>query len=127
MTSVVSMFNASATSISVVVNNGTAFGIFAASPTLRWIPIPPAKQPIFTSNQPMQGAFGYGANQCAITPSTGGLTNTLTINIPNTINPSDALQLYLFYEDNTHVTWVLLDNGRAVAGSLNLPSGSPSA
>jgi hypothetical protein len=127
MASVVTMFNASATRINVVVNNGSLFTISAVSPSLNWYPVGPAKQPAFTGNQPAQGAFGYGANQCAITPATGGSTNTVTINIPNTVNPSDALQLYLFYEDDTHVTWVVLDNGRAVSGSVNLASGSPAA
>jgi hypothetical protein len=127
MTSIVSMFNASATSINVVVNNGTQFTIYAASPALNWYPVSPAKQPAFSGNVPVKGAFGYGNNQCAITPASGGSTNTLTITIPNTINPSDAVQLYLFYEDDSHVTWVLLDNGRAVDGSLDLTSGIPSA
>jgi hypothetical protein len=127
MTSIVSMFNASATGIKVVVNNGTQFTIFAASPSLNWYPVSAAKQPAFSGSVPRQGVFGYGDNQCAITPASGGSTNTLTINIPQTINPNDAVQLYLFYQDDSHVTWVLLDNGRAVNGSLNLSGASPSA
>jgi hypothetical protein len=125
MASVVNMFNASATRINVVVNNGSQFTIFAASPSLNWFPVPPARQPTFTGTVPALGAFGYGENQCAITPASGGSTNTPTITIPDTINPSDSIQLYLFYEDDSHVSWVVLDNGRAVSGSLNLSSGSP--
>lgn len=125
MAGVVNMFNASATRINVVVNNGGPFTIFAASPSLQWYPVSPAKQPAFTGNLPAPGQFGYGENECAISPATGGSTNPLTITIPVTINPSDSIQLYLFYEDDTHVTWVVLDNGRAVSGCLNLGSGPP--
>ena len=125
MAEVVNMFNASATRINVVINNGGEFTISAASPSLKWYPVPPSKQPAFTGSLPAQGAFGYGANQCAITPASGGSPNPVTITIPNTINPSDSIQLYLFYEDDTHVTWIVLDNGRAVSGSLSFSSGPP--
>jgi hypothetical protein len=124
MASVVNMFNASATRINVVVNNGGQFTIFAASPSLNWFPVSPARQPAFTGNVPAPGAFGYGDNQCAITPASGGSTNTSTITIPDTINPNASIQLYLFYEDDSHVSWVVLDNGRAVSGTLNLSGGS---
>jgi hypothetical protein len=126
MAGVVNMFNASVTSINVVINSGGGqFRIFGASPSLNWHPVPATKQPAFTGKGPAPDAFGYGANECAITPASSGSPNPLTITIPDTINPSDSIQLYLFYEDDTHVTWIVLDNGRAVSGCLNLSSGPP--
>jgi hypothetical protein len=119
MASLVYLFNAASVAINVIINNGTQFSVPAATATT-WAPGAPTTNPTFTGNMPSQGQFGYGQNNCAITPSTGGGTATAVVTIPTTINPADALQLYLFYQDTTAVSWVLLDNGRAVAGNLKL-------
>jgi hypothetical protein len=122
MASVVYIFNAASVPINVIVNNGTTqFSVPAAS-TTTWAPGVPTTNPSFTGSLPAQGQFGYGVNNCAITPSTGGGTATASVNVPQSINPSDAIQLYLFYQNTTAVSWVLLDNGRAVSGNLTFPS-----
>jgi hypothetical protein len=119
MASVVNIFNAASVPINININNSsTQFSVPAANSTT-WAPGVPTTNPPFTS-LPAQGSFGYGANYCTISPSTGGAPAPATINVPNSINPSDAIQLYLYYVDTEHVSWVLLDNGRAVAGSLTL-------
>jgi hypothetical protein len=121
MASVVYIFNAASVAINVIVNNGTQFSVPASTATT-WAPGVPTTNPSFTGSLPAQGQFGYGVNNCAITPTTGGGTVPVSVNVPQAINPSDAIQLYLFYQDTTAVSWVLLDNGRAVAGNLAFPS-----
>jgi hypothetical protein len=120
MASVVNVFNAASVPINIIVNNGTQFSAPAANSTT-WVPGVPTTNPPFTGNVPAQGSFGYGANNCAITPATGGGTATATVTVPTSINPSDAIQLYLYYQSPTLVSWVLLDNGRAVSGNLSFP------
>jgi hypothetical protein len=121
MASVVYIFNAASVAINVIVNNGTQFSVPAATAST-WGPGVPTTNPTFSGSLPAQGQFGYGVNNCAITPATGGGTVTASVNVPQSINPSDAIQLYLFYQNTTSVSWVLLDNGRAVAGNLTFPS-----
>ena len=127
MASVVFMFNAASVAVNVIVNNGPQqFSVPAANLTT-WGPGVPTTNPTFSGNaSPPQGQFGFGNNNCAITPSIGGATTTVAVNIPETINPADAIQLYLYYVDTEHVSWVLLDNGRAVAGNLTFsPPSTP--
>lgn len=118
MASVINIFNAASVPINVIVNNGTQFTVPKCDGTT-WAPGVPTTNPPFTGNLPAPGQFGYGTNSCAITPSTGEGTATASVNVPQSINPADAIQLYLFYQSTNVVSWMLLDNGRAVAGNLS--------
>jgi hypothetical protein len=119
MPSVVNIFNAASVPIYININNSsTQLNVPAANSTT-WAPGVPTTNPPFTNSSPAPGSFGYGINHCTITPSTGDGPALATVNVSDSINPADAIQLYLFYQSANLVSWMLLDNGRAVAGNLS--------
>lgn len=122
MASSVYVFNGAPVSMSMNINNGdTLLQVSAADKSSGWTPGTPDNNPSFSGNSnPPKGEFGYGANYCTITPATGGGAVTVTVNVPGSVNPASDLQLYLFYKDTTHSTWVLLADGVPVSGNISL-------
>lgn len=122
--STVYVFNAADTAINFVINNGSQVQIAASAGPGSWTPgTAPTGTPIqMNYGLPAAGILGYGPNNCTLTPATSGGEAPVTITVPKSILPPSQVQLYLFYADADHVTWVLLDQGLPVSGSLSLPS-----
>ncbi|WP_434625689.1 hypothetical protein [Azospirillum sp. B2RO_4] len=118
------MFNASLTLLNVSINGGNPLTISGAAASSGWQPAPAPKPIPFTAGLPSAGSFGIGSNSCEITPTRGSITNTATIVINDSTPPNTPLQLYFYYVDDSNVSWILLDNGQCINGSLQFSSDS---
>lgn len=120
------LFNASPQSISLTIRTGTPpIRITGTSRTTFWFPISPTTQPTWGGSNPTAGQIGYGSNSCILND---GITSTpFTILVPNSVGPTDSLEIYLYYWPPPEksgqqglVSWLLLQNGLPIGGSLNL-------
>ncbi|WP_434625687.1 hypothetical protein [Azospirillum sp. B2RO_4] len=119
----INVFNATASAIYVNVNNAPPAQIVtvpAASTSTTTLWAPGAATIPFSGSQPAAGVLGIGPNSCSITPANGLGTASTTVTIPVNTQLNQPLQLYLFYQTANAASWVLCNDGVAVAGSLSL-------
>ncbi|HEY2117098.1 MAG TPA: hypothetical protein VGJ51_18510 [Candidatus Angelobacter sp.] len=120
------LFNASPQSISLTIRTGTpALKITGTGTSTLWFPMTPTKQPAWGGTSPTPGQIGYGANDCIL--NDGNIATPFTILVPTSVGPTDSIEIYLYYWPPPEksgqpglVSWVLLQNGRPIGGSLNL-------
>lgn len=119
MSSNVYLFNTGSPSLKIIINNGGEFHIYGTSETLNWFPLPVTPALCFSGSFPEKNVFGFGENRCDITPSTSGKSLRASITIPQQgVSPDRQLQIYLFIAAADAVDWLLLSEGKLVAGSL---------
>jgi hypothetical protein len=112
----VTVFNATAFPIQLMVNGGSPFSVSGTGPNFNWQPQQPIPNPLsFTTGNPAPNVFGAsGTNQVVILFARGPIGAPLQINIPQT-QPINSLQLYLFFDISTMMSWVMLNGGRPIS------------
>lgn len=114
------VFNVTATQIRLNVNNAPDnLLIFAAATSYNWLP-GFARPPLQLCALPGPGVFGVGQNIVSITPVTGGGVVNNTITVPTTVSRGDALQIYLAAENTNKAMWMMLCNGKPIAGDIHM-------
>lgn len=126
------VFNAAPVAISISANGNTEIPVEAAS--LDWqpgtYPKPAegatAKMLMFSGNEnKTDGVLGETSNNMRIiVGGSSGNEITFTVDLPNdgSIRPRDALQMYVFWNDQNKASWVFLDEGQPLAGAMAIPS-----
>lgn len=117
------VFNAGPTALYMNVNNGPDRVTVAAADTNSWLPgtPPDGKLPQFTGGATREaGKFYVGNNSVDLTLLTDGSTANTTISISDSVNPRNDLQLYVFWESISSVSWMLLHDGMPAGGSVGI-------
>ncbi len=118
----VTIFNANTLPVQVSVNNGASFTIAGASAATNWVPQTPSSgSPTWSNNQPGQNVIAPGTNYLNITPQGTLQPYTTTMILPGTIQ-WNSLQLYIYFNSNTEVSWIVLNEGQYVTGNIQLTS-----
>ncbi|WP_102958642.1 hypothetical protein [Mangrovicella endophytica] len=120
-TPTVTIFNASYLGVQMSVNSGQQFSINpAAGPN--WTPqTPTSGGPTWNNQTPGQNVIAPGDNYLNIIP-TGGLKPFNTVmSLPGSMQWS-SLQIYIFFNSYSDVSWIALNNGEYVTGNLKLGS-----
>jgi hypothetical protein len=113
----VSFFNANTLDVTAQVNNGAQFAIAgAAAPTFA-PQVPATGGPTWSNTGPANNVLGPGENTIVITPT--GITKPFSfpLMLKGTVQYT-SIQLYVFWNGNAQVSWVVLNNGQFVDGSL---------
>jgi hypothetical protein len=113
-------FNANPLAVTVAVNGATApFGINGTSSSISWRPQSPFSNPVTfsASGPPAANVLVPGSNSIAITPK--GVTNpyTFTVYLPPTFQ-WNSIELYIYFNSYATVSWIVLNDGQFVAGTL---------
>jgi hypothetical protein len=113
----VTIFNASSLPVQISVNNGSQFSIAGAGSYAGWVPQSPASGgPAWSNQGAAQNALAPGTNSLMVTPQGAMQPITLTVALPASMRWS-SLQLYLFFNSYTDVSWAALNDGQYVTGS----------
>lgn len=118
------IFNVTATPIYLVINNGpTRSQLGPATTVFGLVPTGLRPQPILYDS-PAPDSLGLGTNHLDITPMSSGETATVKIDIPSRVIRGDALQIYLSSASTKTDMWMMLRNGKPLAGNVHpyLPS-----
>ena len=111
------VFNTSALSVTVSVNNGPQFTIAGAYPP-NFVPqTPQGGGPGWNNQQPAPGTFAPGNNYVTTVTAGSGQVHNLMINLSRNIQ-WQSLELYLFFSGNGQPGWLALNNGFFVAGNM---------
>jgi hypothetical protein len=122
-------FNCSPLQVALTVRSGfTPYTFNGASPTSStpWIPQTPNTAIPWGGTNPGANQLGFGNNPCVL--NDGQHTTSFNLNIPLGVLPTTSLEIYLFYappsssSGNGAVSYVLLNDGLPIGGSLNIPS-----
>ena len=122
-------FNCSPLQIALTVRSGfTPYTFNGAAPTTTppWIPQTPNTQIPWGGTNPGSNQLGFGTNPCVL--NDGQHTTSFNINVPTGVLPTTSLEIYLFYSPpatpsgNGAVSYVILNDGLPIGGSLNIPS-----
>jgi hypothetical protein len=118
------VFNAMNVAINVSFNNGAPTTINGTSDSAQWVPVSPGTEPVFVNNSnPAAGQIGLGTNLMTVYPTSlpPSQAKQVTVNIPSNIQ-INSLQFYVFWSSANAVSWVLLQQGQPIGGTLQLPS-----
>jgi hypothetical protein len=117
----ITIFNANPLAVQISVNNGPQFSVAAAAATT-WIPSSPTSGgPTWSNSAPGQNVISPGDNYLSITPTGKIQPFTTTVSIPGTFQ-WDSLQLYIYFNSYSDVSWIVLNGGQFVTGNLKLGS-----
>jgi hypothetical protein len=113
------IFNTTASQVYVTVNNGPdRTPIFPASTIAGWMP-GQIGRPVDLCQSPGPGVFGLGRNFVDITPASAGGTVSTQIDVPSSVKAGDSLQIYLSMESTQADMWMMLCNGKPIAGNVH--------
>lgn len=103
------------------VNNGAPFAVAAAaSPT--WAPPSPTSGgPTWSNNVAGQNVLAPGQNYVQITPSGETVPYAFSMTLPRNLQWT-SLQIYVFFNSYSDVSWIVLNNGQYVVGNFSLAS-----
>ena len=122
----ITIFNANPLAVQISVNNGAQFSVAAASGP-NWVPQSPTSGgPTWSNTTPAQNVIAPGDNYFTITPSGGIQPFTTLVSLPKTFL-WNSVQLYIFFNSYTDVSWIVLNEGQFVTGNLKLMSSAPMA
>ena len=117
-TPTVTIFNANILDVVVQVNNGVQFSVSAANATT-WAPSSPSSgAPTWNNVAVAPNVFAPGDNYLTITPAGVPQGFNTVVSLPKTMWIS--LQLYIFFDTYSSVSWIALNNGEYVTGNLSL-------
>ncbi len=107
----------------MTVNNGQQInisGATAASSGTNYIPQSPAAadNPGWDPANPSANTFAPGINYIEITPAGQHQAYQFQANLPINVNWS-SLQFYIFWNNSDEVSWMALNSGDPVAGSIS--------
>jgi hypothetical protein len=120
------IFNAMNVAINVIFNSGSPVTINGTSDSAQWVPVSPtsANEPVFVNSQnPSPGQIGLGDNTMTVYPTSLSprQAKQVTVSIPTNIQ-INSLQFYVFWSSANAVSWVLLQQGQPIGGTLQLPA-----
>jgi hypothetical protein len=116
------LFNSMAVGLNIIFNAGAPITIAGTSDSAQWVPVSPATEPTFVNNpNPGPGQIGLGSNTMTVYPSSlpPSQAKQVTVTIPTNIQ-INSLQLYVFWSSANEVSWVLLQQGQPIGGSITL-------
>jgi hypothetical protein len=113
----VTIFNASPLAVQISINNGASFSIQGTHAPNFTPQTPSAGGPTWGSTTAAaQNVIAFGPNELSITPQ-GVLAPYITqLDVPAV--PWISLQIYIFFNAYSGVSWILLNNGQFVAGAI---------
>jgi hypothetical protein len=115
----ITIFNASPLAVQISINNGAPFNI-PGTYAPNWTPqTPSAGAPTWgSSTVPAPNVIAFGDNQLSVTPQ-GALEPYRTVlSIPAA--PWGSVQIYVFFNAYSEVSWVLLNEGQFVTSNVRL-------
>lgn len=113
----ITLFNTSTRSIQVSVNNGPQLSVAGASAP-GWTPQVPASGGLgWSYATPGQNTLAPGANVLTITPAGSTQPSVATVALPRTLQWG-SVQLYVFFNDYSDLSWVVLNNGQFITGNM---------
>jgi hypothetical protein len=117
----VTVFNANTQPVSISVNTGAPIAINGTGPNQNWVPQQPSPNPLTYSNgYPAANVFGSLApNQVTVIVNGVPISQPLQIPIPQT-GPVFSLQLYIFFNTTSTVSWTMLSGGQPIASGMGL-------
>ena len=117
----VAIFNANSQPVQVQVNAGTLVSILGTGPTQLWAPQQAGTSPWTYSNGfPAKDVFGsMGQNQVNVLVNGVVIGQSVPITIPQS-GPVFSLQLYIFFNTTSTVSWTLLSSGQPVGSGTAL-------
>jgi hypothetical protein len=117
----VTVFNANTNQVSISVNTGAPIAINGTGPNANWVPQQPSPNPLSYSNgYPAANVFGSLApNQVSVIVDGVPISQPLQISIPQS-GPVFSLQLYIFFNTTSTVSWTMLSGGQPVASGMAL-------
>jgi hypothetical protein len=123
----ITIFNANPLAVQITVNNGPQFSVAAAGGPL-WVPTSPAVNtgPTWSDTTAAQNVLAPGSNYLQITPTGETVPYGIALNLPKNFQWI-SLQLYVYFNSYSDVSWIVLNNGQYVTGNLSLASTALSA
>jgi hypothetical protein len=115
----VTIFNANPLAVIMSVNNGDQF-FFPGAQGPAWSPtIPTSGGPTWSNTTPAPNVLAPGPNSLMITPQGAVAPYQTTVNLPANFQWS-SIQLYIFFNNYSDVSWMVLNEGQFVTGNLQL-------
>jgi hypothetical protein len=117
----ITLFNANPLSVQMMVNNGAPFSIAGAAEP-NWTPQSPTSGgPTWSNTTPGPNVIAPGDNYLTITPAGSIEPLTTLLSLPGEFQWI-SLQVYIFFNSYSDVSWVALNNGQYVTGNIKLAS-----
>jgi len=115
MSATVTIFNANPLGVQISVNNGPQFSVPGANAP-GWAPASPAQGgPGWSNTSPAPNVMAPGENYLTITPA--GMSRPFTTVIGLARNTQwTSLQIYVFFNGYSDLSWIVLNNGQFVTG-----------
>jgi len=115
----VTLFNANSLDLLVSINNGQQFTLSSASAP-NWTPQQAAAGgPTWSDISPGQNVIAPGDNYLQITPTGAIQPSSTVVNLPRNFQWT-SVQLYIFFNAYSDLSWIVLNNGQYVTGDLTL-------
>jgi hypothetical protein len=114
----VTIFNTNTLGVTVQVNNGQQFQIAGAAPS--GAPqVPAYGGPTWSNTTSAPNVLAPGLNTLVLTPAGALDPFVTTLSLPGQIQWT-SVQVYLFFNSYSDVSWTVLNQGQYVTGSLSL-------
>jgi hypothetical protein len=114
------LFNANTLPVQVNINNALSSVQINGASGPGWVPqVPGSGGPTWSNTTPGPNVLAPGTNYISITPQGALQPVSFTVDLPKNFQ-WNSLQLYMFFDSYTNVSWIVLNEGQYVTGNIDL-------